>query len=266
VDWLQQLQQGLEPPPEAASNGNGAGPAAAAAAAAAVDGDDDDAGNDDEESAIMRQVLEEMERLMSSQGLLQQAMLGGDAGAAARQQQGPGQQDAWKQQLKKYEVGGQAPPAPGGRAGPSWRAPPPPGPLAPWPGASRRGHGVAGAACSNSILDTTRAALPPPFPFCCPNADLSPPPPPRQTPLRLQVDEGKLRALLADDGDAELDALLASGSDSNDDDLQGFPELQGDEEDDLRVLMQDPAELARILDQVRGLQGLGGAWGAGGGS
>jgi hypothetical protein len=64
------------------------------------------------------------------------------------------------------------------------------------------------------------------------------------------VDEAKLRALLGADEDPELQALLASDDDDDDDDLELPAELQGDEEDDLRVLMQDPAELERILDQV----------------
>ncbi len=62
----------------------------------------------------------------------------------------------------------------------------------------------------------------------------------------LQVDDAALQALLKDD--PELDELLAPSDDE--DDLQLPAEMQGSEEDDLRVLMQDQDELRKILDQV----------------
>lgn len=74
----------------------------------------------------------------------------------------------------------------------------------------------------------------------------------RLLPL-LQVDDRVLQALLRED--PELDELLAEGDD--DEDLQLPAELQGSEEDDLKVLMHDQDELRKILDQVRGGVGWG---------
>ncbi len=219
MDWLQQLKQGLGAPASASASSNGASAAAAAAngngaslpmAEAAADGDD-------EESAVMREVLAEMEKLMSAPGLLEQLQASA-AGEQQQQQQQGADPEAWRQQLKKFEVGA--------LALPGW----PGGCLAAW---------LALAPSTGSAASLARARARPRLPSRRPCL-----------PYRAQVDEAKLQALLGAEVDPELQALLASDSDDDDDDLELPPELQGDEEDDLRVLMQDPAELERILDQV----------------